>query len=148
MWAIGLFAAGQAATMVCTYAGQIIMGGCLQIQLSPWVRVAITRVFALGPALAVAISTYGHQKLFNQINEYLNVLQSVQLPFAMLPVLHFAAQSSMKQFRSGAGPQLPQLPQRPHSPPLLACALLTVVCALCVVQARASPSSPPSSRSA
>jgi len=101
MWAIGLFAAGQAATMVCTYAGQIIMGGCLQIQLSPWVRVAITRVFALGPALAVAISTYGHQKLFNQINEYLNVLQSVQLPFAMLPVLHFAAQSSMKQFRSG-----------------------------------------------
>jgi len=57
LWAVGLFAAGQAATMVCTYAGQIIMGGCLEIQLSPWVRVAITRVFALGPALAVAAAT-------------------------------------------------------------------------------------------
>ena len=29
--------------------------------------------------------------LYNSINEYLNVLQSVQLPFAMLPVLHFTA---------------------------------------------------------
>lgn len=48
MWALGLFAAGQAATMVCTYAGQIIMGGTLEVQLAPWVRVAITRVFALG----------------------------------------------------------------------------------------------------
>lgn len=102
-WAIGLFAAGQAATMVCTYAGQIIMGGCLQIQLAPWVRVAITRVFALGPALAVAVSTYNDQKLFNMLNEYLNVLQSVQLPFAMLPVLHFAAQANlMGRFKSGA----------------------------------------------
>ena len=27
-------------------------------------------------------------RLFNSVNEYLNVLQSVQLPFAMLPVLH------------------------------------------------------------
>jgi len=104
MWAIGLFAAGQAATMVCTYAGQIIMGGCFEIKLSPWVRVAITRVFALGPALAVAVSTYDNQQLFNQINEYLNILQSVQLPFAMLPVLHFSAQTQLLgRFKSGLG---------------------------------------------
>merc|ERR1711998_513918 len=44
----------------------------------------------------------GNQKLFNMINEYLNVLQSVRLPFAMLPVLHFAAQNHlMGRFRSG-----------------------------------------------
>lgn len=104
MWAIGLFSAGQAATMVCTYAGQIIMGGCFEIKLSPWVRVAVTRIFALGPALAVAIGTYNNQKLFNQINEYLNILQSVQLPFAMLPVLHFSAQQHLLgRFRSGLG---------------------------------------------
>jgi len=78
------------------------MGGCLEIKLSPWMRVAITRVFALGPALLVAVTTYGNQKLFNTINEYLNVLQSVQLPFAMLPVLHFAAQPDLlSRFRSG-----------------------------------------------
>lgn len=91
IWAIGLLAAGQASTMVCTYAGQIIMGGCLQIQLAPWKRVAFTRAIALVPALLVAVSTGSDTSLFNNINEYLNVLQSVQLPFAMLPVLHFAA---------------------------------------------------------
>jgi len=101
-WALGLFAAGQAATMVCTYAGQIIMGGTLQIQLAPWVRVAITRVVALGPALLIAVSTYNDQALFNSINEYLNILQSIQLPFAMLPVLHFTAQEALLgRFRSG-----------------------------------------------
>ena len=36
IWAIGLCAAGQASTMVCTYAGQIIMGGCLELSLAPW----------------------------------------------------------------------------------------------------------------
>ena len=36
VWAIGLLAAGQASTMVCTYAGQIIMGGCLELSLAPW----------------------------------------------------------------------------------------------------------------
>ena len=102
VWAVGLCAAGQASTMVCTYAGQIIMGGCLQIRLHPWVRVLITRLFALGPALFVATTTASNQKLFNSINEYLNVLQSVQLPFAMLPVLHFTSQQQLLgRFRSG-----------------------------------------------
>jgi len=102
VWAVGLLAAGQASTMVCTYAGQIIMGGCLQIELAPWKRVAITRIFALGPALAVALSTVENQKLFININEYLNILQSVQLPFAMLPVLHFASSKRLLgRFASG-----------------------------------------------
>jgi len=78
------------------------MGGCLQIELAPWKRVAITRLFALGPALAVALSTVENQKLFININEYLNILQSVQLPFAMLPVLHFASSHDMLgRFASG-----------------------------------------------
>ena len=95
IWALGLLAAGQASTMVCTYAGQIIMGGCLQLQLAPWKRVAFTRFFALGPALFVAVSTGSDTSLFNNINEYLNVLQSVQLPFAMLPVLHFVTNKQL-----------------------------------------------------
>ena len=38
----------------------------------------------------------------NNINEYLNILQSIQLPFAMLPVLHFSAQKHLLgRFRSG-----------------------------------------------
>eukprot|EP00746_Dinoflagellata_sp_MGD_P090941 gnl/MRDRNA2_/MRDRNA2_35962_c0_seq1.p1 gnl/MRDRNA2_/MRDRNA2_35962_c0~~gnl/MRDRNA2_/MRDRNA2_35962_c0_seq1.p1 ORF type:complete len:540 (+),score=52.27 gnl/MRDRNA2_/MRDRNA2_35962_c0_seq1:140-1759(+) len=100
-WAIGLLAAGQAATMTCTYAGQVIMGGCLDIQLAPWKRVAFTRAIALGPSIAVAATTISDSGLYNNINEYLNVLQSVQLPFAMLPLLHFSAQKAlMGRFRS------------------------------------------------
>eukprot|EP00927_Polykrikos_kofoidii_P067096 TRINITY_DN62619_c0_g1_i1.p1 TRINITY_DN62619_c0_g1~~TRINITY_DN62619_c0_g1_i1.p1 ORF type:complete len:535 (-),score=71.77 TRINITY_DN62619_c0_g1_i1:24-1628(-) len=100
IWALGLLAAGQASTMTCTYAGQIIMGGCLEIELAPWKRVAFTRTIALGPSLLVAAYSI-ESNLFNNINEYLNVLQAVQLPFAMLPVLHFVMQDSMGRFRPG-----------------------------------------------
>lgn len=101
VWAIGLLAAGQAATMTCTYAGQIIMGGCLEIELPPWKRVAITRAAALGPSILVAAATVGNNSLFNSINEYLNVVQSVQLPFAMLPLLNFSSKTEvMGIFRS------------------------------------------------
>ena len=49
------------------------------------------RAVALVPAMAVALSATfsGDYNLFNEINEFLNILQSIQLPFAMLPVLHF-----------------------------------------------------------
>jgi len=101
IWAFGLLAAGQASTMTCTYAGQIIMGGCMKLELAPWKRVALTRGIALGPSIAVAASTVGDHSLFENINEWLNVLQSVQLPFAMLPVLYFSSQAAlMGQFRS------------------------------------------------
>ena len=95
VWALGLLAAGQASTMVCTYAGQIIMSGCLDVELPPWKRVALTRVLALAPALAVAVGTEASPAGFSSINEYLNILQSVQLPFAMLPALHFSASAPL-----------------------------------------------------
>ena len=102
IWAVGLLAAGQAATMTCTYAGQIIMGGCLHIALKPFARVMVTRVVALGPAFAIALLSQD-TNVFNNVNEYLNILQSVQLPFAMLPVLHFSRkQVLMGRFRSSA----------------------------------------------
>ena len=91
VWALGLFAAGQAATMVCTYSGQILMNGMLDLQLLPWKRVVLNRTMALAPALLVASSITTNPKLLTDVNEWLNILQSVQLPFAMLPTLHFAA---------------------------------------------------------
>jgi len=101
IWAIGLLAAGQASTMTCTYAGQVIMGGCVEIKLKMWQQVAFTRAFALGPSILVAALTVGNDKLFNDFNEWLNVLQSLQLPFAMLPLLHFCSSSAiMGRFKS------------------------------------------------
>jgi natural resistance-associated macrophage protein len=103
IWAVGLLAAGQAATMTATYAGQVIMGGCLEIQLAPWKRVAFTRCIALGPSVFIAwLSSTVDPQLYNTINELLNTLQSVQLPFAMLPLLHVSSQAHiMGVFKSG-----------------------------------------------
>jgi len=87
IWGFGLLASGQASTMTGTYAGQFVMQGFLQIQVSPWLRTMLTRSVALGPAIAVALATAHSPDLGDQLGEWLNILQSVQLPFALLPVL-------------------------------------------------------------
>ena len=95
IWALGLLAAGQASTMVCTYAGQIIMNGMLNIELPAWKRVALTRLVAIGPSLVVAFWARSVPGLLNTVNEHLNIMQSMLIPFAMLPVLHFASSSRL-----------------------------------------------------
>lgn len=88
--------------MTATFAGQFVMSGFLRLDIAPWKRVAITRAAALGPAVAVALSTAENAGLQNRINEYLNILQSVQLPFAMLPLLHLTNQKRwMGDFANG-----------------------------------------------
>ncbi|GLE05318.1 hypothetical protein PINS_up014331 [Pythium insidiosum] len=91
IWAIGLLAAGQSSTMTGTYAGQFVMEGFLNLRLSPWKRVALTRCVALVPALTVAILSEEHPEDSDRMDEFLNVLQSIQLPFALLPVLIFTS---------------------------------------------------------
>ncbi|OQS03177.1 Metal Ion (Mn2 -iron) Transporter (Nramp) Family [Thraustotheca clavata] len=95
IWAIGLLAAGQSSTMAGTYAGQFVMEGFLRIQLAPWKRVALTRAVALVPALAVAIWSDTHPGTSDTIGEMLNVLQSIQLPFALLPLLYFTGHTDL-----------------------------------------------------
>lgn len=99
VWAVGLLAAGQSSTMTGTFAGQYVMQGFLDIKVSPWLRTLFTRLFALGPALAVTLLAHRHM---DDLNEYLNVLQSIQLPFALLPVLIFSTQTHIVgEFRIG-----------------------------------------------
>merc|ERR1712228_435609 len=86
IWGIGLLAAGQASTMTGTFAGQYCMAGFLEIQWAPWKRTMLTRFFALGPSLFIAIAA---EKQLDALDEWLNVQQSVQLPFALLPLLFF-----------------------------------------------------------
>eukprot|EP00887_Chlorella_sp_A99_P000444 scaffold17.g444.t1 len=83
-WAVGLLASGQIATIALTYAGQLIMQGLLRLRLSGGWRYAATRLVALVPALTVALTTTSSNK-FDQLNQQLNVVQSIQLPFALLP---------------------------------------------------------------
>lgn len=53
--------------------------------MSAWSRVLITRSVALAPTLLVAIISRVPNQL-DHLNQWLNILQSIQLPFAVIPV--------------------------------------------------------------
>ncbi|XWS45201.1 hypothetical protein CRYUN_Cryun15aG0115800 [Craigia yunnanensis] len=87
IWAIGLLAAGQSSTITGTYAGQFIMGGFLNLRLKKWLRALITRSFAIIPTIIVALVFDTSEEALDVLNEWLNVLQSIQIPFALIPLL-------------------------------------------------------------
>ncbi|CAF2163331.1 metal transporter Nramp4 [Brassica rapa] len=87
IWAIGVLAAGQSSTITGTYAGQFIMGGFLNLKMKKWVRALITRSCAIVPTMIVALVFDSSDSMLDELNEWLNVLQSVQIPFAVIPLL-------------------------------------------------------------
>lgn len=88
-WAVGLLASGQVSTIALTYAGQVVMSGLLMIDVKSWLRMIGTRLFALVPALTVALVSQTNNS-FDRLNQMLNVVQSVLLPFAIIPLIHMA----------------------------------------------------------
>ncbi|KAL4228559.1 hypothetical protein ACF0H5_011609 [Mactra antiquata] len=99
IWGIGILAAGQSSTMTGTYAGQFVMQGFLNIQWAKWKRVLLTRSIAIIPTIIVALIA---TKDLDLMNNWLNVLQSIQLPFALLPILHFTSNERiMGEFKNG-----------------------------------------------
>lgn len=71
------------------------MEGFLDIKLPVWKRVSLTRLFAILPALSVSFM-HGY---FDKLDNYLNILQSIMLPFALLPLLMFVSRRNiMGQF--------------------------------------------------
>lgn len=100
IWAVGILAAGSSSTMTGTYAGQFVMEGFLNIRWSRWRRVLFTRSIAIFPTFMVAI--FADINNLTSMNDLLNVVQSLQLPFALLPILHFTNSFAvMKDFRNG-----------------------------------------------
>lgn len=87
IWGIGLLAAGQSSTITGTYAGQFIMGGFLNMRLKKWMRALITRSCAIIPTIIVALIFDTSEDSLDVLNEWLNVLQSIQIPFALIPLL-------------------------------------------------------------
>ena len=65
------------------------MQGFLNLRWSRFKRVVLTRSIAILPTLILAIFT-DIENLTN-LNDVLNVLQSLLLPFALIPILHFSA---------------------------------------------------------
>ncbi|KAH7523699.1 hypothetical protein FEM48_Zijuj06G0039500 [Ziziphus jujuba var. spinosa] len=95
IWGIGLLAAGQSSTITGTYAGQFIMGGFLNLRLKKWMRALITRSFAIIPTIVVAIIFNTSEASLDILNEWLNVLQSIQIPFALIPLLTLVAKEEV-----------------------------------------------------
>jgi manganese transport protein len=87
IFAIGLLAAGQSSTITGTLAGQLVMEGFLQIRLSPLVRRLLTRLAALGPVL-LYFAVVGESDT-TRLLVLSQVVLSLQLPFAMVPLLRF-----------------------------------------------------------
>lgn len=97
VWALGLLAAGQTSTMTGTYSGQFVMGGFLDLNVVKWQRITITRSAAIVPTLFVAFAFRNQDTKLDSLNEWINVLQSVQLPFALIPVSLYAEASQPRQ---------------------------------------------------
>nr|XP_054767773.1 natural resistance-associated macrophage protein 2-like isoform X1 [Lytechinus pictus] len=89
IWAIGILASGQSSTMTGTYAGQFAMEGFLNLKWSRWRRIILTRSIAICPTILIAIFS-GIDDLTG-MNDLLNVLMSLQLPFALIPILTFTS---------------------------------------------------------
>eukprot|EP00252_Welwitschia_mirabilis_P023379 TRINITY_DN6590_c0_g3_i1.p1 TRINITY_DN6590_c0_g3~~TRINITY_DN6590_c0_g3_i1.p1 ORF type:complete len:499 (-),score=38.09 TRINITY_DN6590_c0_g3_i1:446-1942(-) len=87
IWAVGLLAAGQSSTITGTYAGQFIMSGFLKLRIKKYIRSLITRMVAIIPTVIVALIFDSSESKLDFLNEWLNVLQSVQIPFALVPLL-------------------------------------------------------------
>lgn len=102
IWGIGLLASGQSSTITGTYAGQFIMGGFLNLRLKKWVRALITRSFAIVPTIIVALVFDTSSSAMDVLNESLNVLQSVQIPFALIPLITLVSKEQiMGSFKIG-----------------------------------------------
>ncbi|KAJ8538124.1 hypothetical protein K7X08_014664 [Anisodus acutangulus] len=91
IWGIGLLAAGQSGTMTGTYARQFIMGGFLNLRRKKWIRSVITRSCAIVPTIIVAIYFNRSEDSLDVLNEWLNVLQGMQIPFAIIPLVTFVS---------------------------------------------------------
>ena len=92
LFAVALLACGLNSTITATMAGQMVMEGFLQIRLPAWVRRLLTRSIAILPAVLVVVvlgdASVGKLLILSQ------VVLSLQLPFAMIPLVVFTAQRS------------------------------------------------------
>jgi manganese transport protein len=87
LFGIALLCCGLNSTVTATLSGQIVMEGFLDIRLPAWARRLITRGIAIVPAAIVTI-WYG-EKGTAQLLILSQVILSLQLPFAIVPLIMF-----------------------------------------------------------
>jgi manganese transport protein len=88
-FAIALFASGQSATLTGTIAGQAVLEGFMELKLPCWQRRLINQALAIVPAwigvLWLGEGAVGKMLVASQ------VVLSLQLPFAVIPLIWFTA---------------------------------------------------------
>jgi manganese transport protein len=89
LFAVALIAAGQSSTVTGTLAGQIVMEGYLQLRINPWLRRLLTRLLAILPAVAVIL--LAGEKRADDLLILSQVILSIQLGFAIIPLIHFVS---------------------------------------------------------
>ncbi|XP_037773733.1 natural resistance-associated macrophage protein 2-like [Penaeus monodon] len=98
--AVGILAAGQSSTMTGTYVGQFAMEGFLNLRWKRWQRVLLTRTIAITPTFFIAF--YQDINDLSGMNDLLNAIMSLQLPFALIPTVTFtSSEHIMGEFKNG-----------------------------------------------
>jgi manganese transport protein len=92
LFAIALLCCGLNSTITATLAGQIVMEGFLNWRIAPWLRRLVTRMIAILPAVVVTI--WAGEKATGQLLILSQVVLSLQLPFAVVPLVMFTASRS------------------------------------------------------
>jgi len=89
LFAVALLASGLNSTVTATLAGQIVMEGFLHLRLPSWARRLVTRGIAIVPVIVVT-ALYGERGT-GQLLVFSQVVLSMQLPFAVIPLVRFVS---------------------------------------------------------
>ena len=89
LFAVALLASGLNSTVTATLAGQIVMEGFLHLRLPSWARRLVTRGIAIVPVIIVT-ALFGERGT-GQLLVFSQVLLSMQLPFAVIPLVRFVS---------------------------------------------------------
>jgi manganese transport protein len=83
------------STVTATLSGQIVMEGFVQLRMKPWQRRLLTRSIAIVPAVFTTV-LYGESGTA-ELLVLSQVVLSLQLPFAIVPLVIFTADDSRMQ---------------------------------------------------
>ncbi|KAH7832820.1 hypothetical protein Vadar_000262 [Vaccinium darrowii] len=92
IYAIALLASGQSSTITCTYAGQFIMQGFLDLKMKRWMRNLMTRSISILPSLIASL--VGGPAAAGSLIIISSMILSFELPFSLIPLLKFSSSTS------------------------------------------------------
>ncbi len=87
VFGLALFVSGQSSTITGTMAGQVILQGFMELKIPGWQQRLFTRLITVMPAWLVIM--WNGEGCLGELLVYSQVVLSMQLPFAMAPLIWF-----------------------------------------------------------